>query len=137
MWRSNKIIKFIFFFPIIFIFFAFFLHALQVPHHHFIALEMTEHHQHHPLGDESKSHSVPGVLFDLPDYLHGSDKKDILILLLAMAALAGVVQLSWPINKVLLQTIEYFNPVVSTKKILFVSYLESLFSLGILNPKIH
>lgn len=124
--------------PVLIIIAAFFLHALQVPHHHFISLESnSQHSNHHHQDTAGDSNSLPGNLVGLPDYLHGADKKDLLTLLLTLASLAGVIFLGWPQTLVRVEQTEIFRFKLAVEKIPLILYLRLLFSQGILNPMVH
>jgi hypothetical protein len=131
MWSANKFTRMMFIVPVIFIFFAFFLHALQVPHLHVASIDVSHSH------NRDHSPAMPEGVSGIPDYLHQSDKKDLLTLLLALGALAGIAYVAWPAAKAFIQVFVTFFFKLATRKKLFVTYLNILFALGIINPKLH
>lgn len=115
------------------------LHTLQIPHQHFISFDYQEinHFDHNHESANSKNNTHTDQFTGLSDYLHGSDKKDILSLLLSLAYLAGLLFISWPATIWMVLIFKAYEFKIATSNPPFVSYLKLFLSLGIINPKLH
>lgn len=135
----NQILRYIFSSLAVIVIVAFSLHALQISHQHFgfVDSHQKTHLDHSHEKGNSKNSNLPDVFSGLSDYLHGSDKKDILSLLLALAYLSGTLFIGWPKILIIfeLNIINKFKFI--TRKPFFIIYLRLLFAIGVLNPKIH